>query len=195
MVILENRDKVFIIGAHKTGTTSLDRSLQILGYNTYPTWLSYKENGLIEDFKNENCEVIFDLLTQYDAFNDSPWNHGDFYKELDKKFENSKFILSIRESNSWLGSLIRWDAKGNFRERHWYRDLSITCFGMESYLDDLETLVKKYEARNLEIIEYFNSRENFLIMDLEKGDSWEKLCSFLNCPVPDVEFPHINTTK
>jgi hypothetical protein len=56
MVILENRDKVFIIGAHKTGTTSLDRSLQILGYNTYPTWLSYKENGLIEDFKIENMQ-------------------------------------------------------------------------------------------------------------------------------------------
>lgn len=195
MTIEKTKDKVFIIGAHKTGTTSLEKSLEILEYSIYPVQLAYKKNGLIEDLKNKNYKKLFDVATRYDAFNDSPWNHGDFYKELDRAFENSKFILSVRDPNNWLISLIRWDAKGNFRKRHWYHQLSTTCFGMESYLDDLETLVEKYKVRNTNIIEYFNSRENFLIMDLEKGDSWEKLCSFLDYPVPMVKFPHLNKTK
>ena len=34
------------------------------------------------------------------------------------------------------------------------------------------------------------NKDNLLILDLSKG--WEPLCEFLNKPVPDVPFPHLN---
>ena len=32
-------------------------------------------------------------------------------------------------------------------------------------------------------------------MDFEKKDSWEKLCTFLNQPIPKKPFPHSNKGK
>jgi hypothetical protein len=29
----------------------------------------------------------------------------------------------------------------------------------------------------------------------DDGDGWEKLCKFLNKPIPDMEFPHENKSK
>ena len=45
-------------------------------------------------------------------------------------------------------------------------------------------------------MEYFKSRKHdLLVIDFTKGDKWEKLCDFLNVPIPDVKFPHYNKTK
>lgn len=62
-------------------------------------------------------------------------------------------------------------------------------------MDSLAELPKIYEKRNSDIIEFFSNTQNLLIMDLEKGDSWEKLCTFLNHDIPNEPFPHLNKTK
>ena len=47
------KNKIFIIGAHKTGTTSLEKCLKILGYKVFPQTLSYQKNGLIFDLEEQ----------------------------------------------------------------------------------------------------------------------------------------------
>jgi Sulfotransferase domain len=43
------------------------------------------------------------------------------------------------------------------------------------------------------VLEYFEDRpEALLTLDITAGENWEKLCSFLGVPVPDVEFPFEN---
>lgn len=32
------------------------------------------------------------------------------------------------------------------------------------------------------------------LLVLELGEGWEPLCQFLDKPIPDVEYPHVNTT-
>ncbi len=53
--------------------------------------------------------------------------------------------------------------------------------------------LKRYNDHNKEVVEYFKDRPNdFLIMDFSNGDGWEKLCPFLGCDIPKIDFPHVN---
>ena len=46
------------------------------------------------------------------------------------------------------------------------------------------------------VFEYFNDREeDFLAMDITRGDGWQKLCAFLGKPTPSVPFPHANKAQ
>jgi len=188
--------KVFVIGANKTGTTSLTKALRTLGFNLCPEHLIFAPNSkyLVEPLKG-NYECLFPLIEKYNAFEDRPWNHNDFYKVLDKKYEGSKFILTIRNTENWVNSYLRWDKKINLRGHWFYTLVSQSLYGNKDFLADLDNMKEKYETRNKEIIEYFKDRDNLLIMDLENMDGWDKLCSFLGCPIPKEKFPHENKTK
>lgn len=44
----------------------------------------------------------------------------------------------------------------------------------------------------------FLNKKNIDYLDMnicDEGDGWEKLCKFLNKPIPDMEFPHENKNK
>ncbi|NIQ13131.1 MAG: hypothetical protein GTO02_01590, partial [Candidatus Dadabacteria bacterium] len=79
--------KIFGIGLSRTGTTSLNKALEILGYKSIH-WPS--NNQILTDI----CDGRFkwDILQTYDALTDI---HGAaFYREFDKEYLNSKFILT-----------------------------------------------------------------------------------------------------
>lgn len=173
--------KVFGIGFHKTGTTSLARALEMLGYKvTGP-------NGA----RNPNIAVevnslIYDLAEKYDAFQDNPWPL--FYKELDKKYPGSKFILTLRPTDKWINSLTRHFGTKVTPMREWIYGAGFGCpVGNE------QRYIGRYEQHNKEVIEYFKNRPNdLLIFNLTEGDGWMKLCPFLNEPLQDSPFPQEN---
>jgi len=162
--------KVFCIGYSKTGTSSLSKALSILGYRSIHFLRLSKEpkEGWIEYLKK--CK--------YDAYSDAPMMHPGMFEKLDKAFPNSKFILTIRDKKSFQKSYVNF-IKGSPWE----------------IKDDQELIKKmqKYENYNKRAIEHFKDRSNdLLVMNIFDGDSWEKLCSFLNKPIPNKPFPHIN---
>ena len=56
-----------------------------------------------------------------------------------------------------------------------------------------EKVIEQIDSENKE---YFKGRpDSLLITDWEKNDRWEKLCSFLALPIPNLLFPHINKNK
>src|SRR6056297_2644862 len=104
--MIKENNKIFNIGFNKSGTTSLTEAMNILGYKS----IHYnKDNEFIYDLINnnrKNNKKLLDGLEGFDFFAD--FQGMKFYKELDKQYPGSKFILTIRELNSWLDS----------RERH-----------------------------------------------------------------------------
>ena len=50
----------------------------------------------------------------------------------------------------------------------------------------------RYRRHNADVVRYFSGRECLLTMDITAGDGWETICGFLELPVPDQPFPHIN---
>ena len=159
--------KVFCVGFWKTGTTSLFQAFKILGY---------RSGRLVKHLKKEN-ESWPELIKRcyYDAFTDDPMSF--IYKELDDAFPNSKFILTIRKTESFGKSYMNY-----FKGKH-----------LEKTPEEMEKILKGYKNHIKEVKKYFKDRpDQLLIMDITKGDGWNKLCKFLEKPKPNVPFPHKN---
>jgi hypothetical protein len=94
-----NATESICIGFHKTGTKSLASALSTLGYRvTGP-------NGVKDPDIGKNVYAMtFSLVERFDPFQDNPW--PIIYKELDKKYPESKFVLSVRTSDSWIKSRV-----------------------------------------------------------------------------------------
>jgi len=192
--------KVFEIGLMKTGSSSLGKAYEILGYK-HKGWTP---DAVTEFNESYDYEVLFKIIDEYDAFEDNPWNGNDFpydiskgcdYKILDEKYPNSKFILLERDDESWIKSMEYWCSP----------KLSIRDFGNlldidERWVTDREKIIKeKLEWKRLKfngIKEYFRNRPNdLLVMNICNGEGWKVLCPFLDKSIPDVQFPKKNITK
>lgn len=171
--------KVFCIGFHKTGTTSLAVALQALGYRvTGP-------NGVRDpDIATHVHKMAYDLVEQYDAFQDNPW--PIIYKDLDRKYPGSKFVFTMRDTQAWINSQVKHFGTTETPMRRW-----IYGVGCPQGNEDIYTRV--YDQHNRDVLAHFRDRpDDLLVLNLADGDGWEKLCPFLDRPVPDVPFPHAN---
>ena len=171
--------KVFCIGFHKTGTTSLGEALELLGYRvTGP-------NGTRDPDIAKNVHSMAEsLVEQYDAFQDNPW--PIIYREMDRTYPNSRFILTVRSSRSWIASQVRQFGSAETPMRTW-------IYGVGCPEGNEDIYVRRFENHNRDVIDYFRDRPNdLLVLDLAGGGGWPSLCSFLGADTPGVPFPHAN---
>lgn len=171
--------KVFCIGFHKTGTTSLAMALKLLGYRvTGPNGTKDK------DIASKVWDMADSLVQEYNAFQDNPW--PVIYKEMDRKYPGSKFIFMTRSSDSWISSQVRDFGTRETPMRKW-------IYGVGCPQGNEDTYIARFERHNKEVIEYFENRpDDLLVLDLPRGDGWEQLCKFLTKEIPAAPFPHAN---
>lgn len=178
--------KSFVVGVgfQKTGTSTLREALKILGYKVKDCSPRTLFPILRKDWKK-----VLRILDGYDAAEDTPWYI--IYKELDKLKPGSKFILTVRDEESWYNSVSRHIGDLRSAEHEW-----IYGRGKGLPKDDKENTLAVYTQHNLDVIHYFSDRkEDLLVVDFTQGDGWEKLCAFLDKPIPKVPFPHANNYK
>jgi len=181
--------KVFGIGLHKTGTTTLAECFRILGYNVCPEEDAYASahDVTVNDYRH--CLL---LARMYEAFADSPWNFMGVYRVLDAVFPDAKFILTTRGEDQWFRSVLRWVALKNAGA-----GIMVGALGTEVTLKTSEEAIEGYRKHNNEVAEYFHEGTTapedarLLVVDFESGDGWERLCQFLGKPVPEAAFPHM----
>ncbi|MGA8261303.1 MAG: sulfotransferase family protein [Arenicellales bacterium] len=176
------RTKVFCIGFHKTGTTSLAVALEQFGYRvTGPFGVSDP------NIEKNAVPMACALARNFDAFQDNPW--PIIYKELDKEFPGSKFILMLRDPESWIKSQVEHFGRKETAMRKW-------IYGAGCPEGNEDIYVKRFEEHNNAALRYFRDRpQDLLVMDLAKGDGWRKLCPFLGIDIPDIAFPHANKAR
>jgi hypothetical protein len=173
------RPKVFCIGFHKTGTTSLAVALKALGYRvTGP-------NGVRDpDIRRNALPMATALVDRFDAFRDNPWPL--LYREMDLAYPGSKFILTLRSSDSWIRSQVRHFGEGSTPMREW-------IYGVGHPKGNEQTYVQVFERHTADVLAWFSERpSDLLVMDLAAGDGWQRLCPFLGKEAPDIAFPHAN---
>lgn len=176
--------KIIGIGFQKTGTSTLREALKILGYTVKDT----TPRALIPILRG-NFKKVLRILKNYDALEDTPWYI--IYKELDVMIPGSKFILTIRDEESWYTSVSKHI--GDLRAAHheW-----IYGRGKGLPKEDKENTISVYRKHATEVKEYFKDRPgDLLVLDFTKGDKWEKLCEFLGKEIPAIPFPHYNKTS
>lgn len=102
------KDKVFGIGFHKTATASLGSALELLGYNLggkFPIDGPISHDAL--------ALRAIESAKDYELFKDNPW--PPLFKDLDRAFPGSKFILTIRDPDEWLRSVVRHFGRNSTR--------------------------------------------------------------------------------
>jgi hypothetical protein len=165
--------KVFCIGYNKTGTTTIGKSLKLLGYNNstfnLDIWKKYKEGDI---------DHILKYTSKFDSFNDLPWNKEELIPILDKTFPSSKFIYSERNEESWKRSFDEWNALRSNR-----------------YSNNSEEAFERYLSHKKFVIEYFKNRSKDIIyLEVSDDEGFKKLAKFLEKTPPQNHFPHYNKT-
>lgn len=185
--------KVFCIGSHKTGTSSVAIALKLLNYKVCRRLGMLQERlsniNLIESLKKEQINDILKVTEEFDAFCDNPWPL--LYQSIDDKYPNCKFILTIRDESSWLKSVLNYfgESTSPIRELMYGKDLGSPIGNEDLYL-------KKYNQHNQEVKTYFKDRPNdLLIFDIDEKNKWEKLCTFLGKEIPELPFPYENKSQ
>ncbi len=177
--------KVFCIGFQKTGTSSLSKALQALGFSVGDAIgvLNRTVDWQAEDPRPEIVEKVLSVVEGVDAIQDSPC--AFLYRELDAAHPQAKFILTTRDTEAWLASYHRFFPDQNNPLRRW-------MYGVARLSGNEARYREVYEAKNAEIIDYFATRpQDLLVMDLGKGDGWLKLVTFLGEDALKP-FPHAN---
>jgi len=176
---MELEKKVFGVGAQRTGTSSMARALRILGYESahFP----------VELWEKDTPPVLFD----HDAFFDNPIPL--LYRELDRRCPGSKFILTVRDEDSWLESceflFTEKREEYGFDESERIQEMHHALYGQNHFTEDV--FREAFRRHNRQVKEYFSDRpDDLLVIDIAQDERWTALCSFLGVEHPNEPFPH-----
>jgi hypothetical protein len=174
--------KVFCVGLQKTGTTSLQYALSMLGFRVAGY---FSVNDLSQ--QPEMWQRAETMLPQFDAFADNPWPL--YFRELDSMFPDAKFILTTRDPERWYASVCKHFGESESQMRRW-------VYGAGSPIGNKKDYISKLTGHQADVRKHFTGRPNDLIeFDVVQGDGWGKLCNFLGKSVPSKAFPRLNTAQ
>jgi hypothetical protein len=186
------KPKVFGIGLSRTGTRSLTAALHVLGFDTvhYPTDASTLQTLIRGDAR-------FPLLEHYDGITDI--TVAPYYEDLDRAYPGSKFILTVRDEESWLRSCANhWSGRsayepGEGEEHRIHMEIRrfLRAAVYASYEFDEARFLRAYRRHVDAVQRYFAGRPgDLLVLDICGGEGYEKLAPFLGVPIPHQPFPH-----
>ena len=147
----------------------------------------------------------------FDGFNSTvDWPGGYFYRELIDVYPDAKVLLSVREPQAWERSmretvwavrhgesLVRllssaqahvnpqWRGFLEMIDRLVWEDEGTFASGHAEPQQLIDTMIR----HNREV-ESNVPPERLLVWSVEEG--WQRLCEFLEVPVPRQPFPHVN---
>ena len=194
--------KIICAGAGKTGTKSIAKALRHLGFTVFDWeeqmfdfldhWVDVFQNGTKPDVKRvyQNADVCVDLPGYF------------FFEEILEAFPDCKVILSVREEDSWIESIVRHLEIIYATRSKIVSMLSPTSSKMfyvfESFLNAATGTVntkstyvmrKRYRIHNHRVKSIVPA-DKLLVYNVKQG--WKPLCDFLECKVPTIAFPREN---
>jgi len=189
-----------VIGAGfgRTGTASVKLALEkLLGGPCYHMDEVLANPSLIATWlRVANGEPLWDeLFSKYVATVDFP--ACSVYQELAAHHPNAKVLLTVRDPHSWFDSVhetimspafvayAKGTPFGELCERFiWGR--------FDHRVHDREHMVNCFE-QHIEKVKAAIEPQRLLIYNVKQG--WEPLCAFVNKPVPNEPFPHVNSRE
>jgi Sulfotransferase domain len=201
-------------GLPRTGTLSQKVALEMLGLAP-----CYHMVNVLADLDQAQPwrRALDGDVNWEEIFNGFPatvdWPGSFFYRELAEFFPDAKVLLSVRDAEAWERSM-RQTIWGLFYGDMLIRDLSVARCRVDpkwrGYIEMMEEMWEKsglisagaattpesmhsaMERFNREVQETIPS-DRLLVWSV--ADGWEPLCEFLELPVPDTPFPHLNDSK
>lgn len=199
-----------VIGAGwgRTGTASLKRALETLGFGPchhmeevvkhpaeVPTWERAARGDRI-DWKT--------FMEPWGASVDFP--SAMYYRELMAAFPDAKVVLSVRDPESWYASMSETIVPIMTRFPNRIVMPHVPMLGAPARAMQGSVMHQKVIARfwsdRAGVLEAFRAHieevkrvvpaEKLLVFEAKEG--WEPLCAFLEVPVPATPYPRVNDT-
>ena len=191
-------------GRGRTGTLSLKYALELLGFDKTYHMLevgNYPDHRDLWSAARRGEAVDWDaMFMDFRAAVD--WPACDFWQELSEHYPESKVLLSVRDPERWYASIrntIHLSTASGLsaeddaeRERAEWANWFIWETNFDDRMDDKDHVIGVYEARTAQVKAAVPSDR---LLVYETGSGWEPLCEFLDVPVPDDPYPHVNTTE
>lgn len=172
------------VGLNKTGTTSLHRALEVLGWRSLH-WGGPAIRARVERALAEGRPMLDGLDAEYDAFSDilPLARHHD---RADHDYPGSRFVLTVRDVDDWIDS----------RVRHVRRNQRKAAAGEYhgTFLHEAPDQWRAEWHQHLDRVRrHFAGRAGDLLeLDVTAGNGWRPLCDFLGVPEPAAPFPALN---
>jgi hypothetical protein len=201
--------KVIGVGVGRTGTLSLKAALERLGLgpcfhgrhvldhpDRLPVWRAAAAGEAV-DWRA--------LLAGYRSTVD--WPAAAFWRPLLAEFPSARFILTIRDAQSWYDSVSRTifpmfgDGTADERVAEARRTVPgldvFTAFHRAMIWDgffggrfaDRAYAIRVYEEHNAAVQRTVPAER---LLSIAPGAGWAPLCAFLDVPVPPEPYPHLN---
>ena len=172
------RKTVINVGRGRTGTTSLNRALRMLGYCSLHDPNVIRGMPILDGI-NEIGRLGYNTVTE-----SVRWTLEDIIK-VDEEYPNIKWILTTRKNKDvWYSSFLN-------RHKLKQEKLSLCLPGADP---KLETLWKCefYDEYNKMVVSHLKDRVLVLEAELDSASKWKKLCEFLGKDIPKEEYPFLN---
>jgi hypothetical protein len=178
--------KIFGIGLNKTGTSSLHRALELLGYRSVH-FGGLETHDLVVRAIDERRPLLHYLDPEPDAICDVLTVTYYFYL-ADVSYPGSKFILTLRDIDEWLDSRRRHvERNQQMKEAGKYEGAFLTV--------DIDMWAIEYRRHEAVVRSYFADRPADLLAFRPQDGDWEPLCTFLGVPAPALPFPWENRDR
>lgn len=143
-------------------------------------------------FMRGDRERLLQSIDDFDAFDDWPWPL--LASDLMEALPTAKFVLTRRTSEHvWLNSILRHAKRtpGGAKIRSFVFGHPEPEGNQTHYID----FYLKFYQKIADDVRRIGCGDRVLSVCWEEGDGWEKLCSFLNEPIPNRPFPHFNSSR
>jgi hypothetical protein len=169
---------------------------------------------LVKDYSERNFAPILKFCKTAEAFQDAPFCFKHLYVALDQAFPNSKFILSIRDSEEqWYNSFIKFQSKlfadgkriptvddlknAKYRYKGYVWEVRQKIYGITENDDPYDEHILKnyYSSHNKAVLDYFRNTNNLLVINISKTNSYMQFCDFLGKKPLYKQFPWENKTS
>jgi len=198
----------------RTGTLSQKVALEMLGLGPcyhMVSVLADLEQAALWDPSQDGEPSWRKILDGFQSTVD--WPGGYFYKELMEAYPDAKVLLSVRDPESWERSMretLLTVRHGESLTRLLSSAQALVDPQWRSFVAMIDRLLWQGQgtfagahAKPEQLIAAMRRHEAEVKATVPSGrllvwsvrDGWEPLCEFLQTPVPDAPFPHLNDSQ
>ena len=188
-------------GLGRTGTNSLKLALErLLGapcYHMLEVFGRPADIGVWQDAIDGSLPDWEALFTGYRAAVD--WPVAAFWREIAAAYPAAPVLLSTRDPDSWWKSasstILEISREPTTEEPFASQQRMVLDMFSRRFTPDWrdEAAAKDAYVRHNEAVRAEIPAAR--LVEWRPGDGWEPVCTALGVPVPDEEFPHVNTTE